>query len=247
MDHWQRRDEERKQGWKLLSDLNLDVALVQEAVPPIGVEAVTRPGGIGPTRQWGSGVVSYAGSLIEINAVRSPFGKAELDLCQTFPGSVAIAQRDDEQAIVFVSVYGLLDAGYAITTMHRILSDLTPLLDSPLGRRVILGGDLNLTTQLPGKDRARHRNIFERFVTLGLVDLLGVTSDRRPVLSGCPCADVPCRHVQTHRHSRSAIPWQEDYLFATESLADRLLTCAPLSEPDPWHLSDHCPVVAEFS
>jgi hypothetical protein len=97
----------------------------------------------------GTAVVSYTGSLTEISSVRSPFGKTELDLRQTFPGSVSVAQQDGEQPTVFVSVYGVLDAGYAITTMHRILSDLTPLLDSPLGRQVILGGDLNASTPQP--------------------------------------------------------------------------------------------------
>ena len=247
MNHWRRSDGERAAGWKFLRDLELDLALVQEAVPPPDVTVVARSGGIGPTRHWGSAVVSYAGGLAEITSVRSPFGKAVLDLCQTFPGSVAVAHDRGDHPTVFVSVYGVLDAGYAITTMHRILSDLTPLLDSPLGKRVILGGDLNASTQLPGKDRARHRNLFERFMTLGLIDLLGLTADERPPLQDCPCEDVPCRHVRTQRHSRSAVPWHNDYLFATKPLADRLVTCEPLTQPDPWHLSDHCPVVAIFS
>ena len=174
----------------------------------------------------------------------------EVSLYQTWPGSVAVAtaEPDDGPPVTFVSVYGLIDCGYAVTTVHRVLSDLTPLLDSKYGKRLVLGGDLNCSTQLAPPDRARHRNLFERFESLGLIDLLTLAGDDRAPVAGCPCDDEPCRHVQTHRHSRSAVPWHDDYLFATEPMADRLVSCEAhdQGEPDPWEFSDHCPVVATF-
>lgn len=246
MNHWQRTPGERTEAWAFLNDLSLDVALVQEALPPPGTRAVYRSEGIGARRKWGSAVVSFGGDLVELARVTSGFAKQEMELLQTFPGSVAIAHSTEGEGSVFISAYGLLDGGYAITTMHRVLSDITPLLDRDLGKRLIIGGDFNCSTQLEGRDRDRHRNLFERFATLGLVDLLAATADTRLPLDNCPCSDEPCRHVQTHHHPKSALPWHDDYLFATAALAERMRDCQPLAGPDAWRLSDHCPVVAEF-
>jgi endonuclease/exonuclease/phosphatase family metal-dependent hydrolase len=248
MSHWQRTPEQRAAAWELLASLDLEVALVQEAVPPPHTHAVYRAGGIGGRRQWGSAVVSFDGELREIDRIKSPHGGGqELDLVQTFPGSVAIGQPAGAEPVVFVSAYGVMEGGYAVTTMHRVLSDLTPLLDKEIGKRLIIGGDFNCSTQLGGHDRARHRNLFDRFATLGLVDLLAQTTDSRAPLEGCPCSDDPCRHVQTLRHARSRTPWHNDYLFATPPLAERLRDCQPLAGPNQWALSDHCPVIAEFA
>jgi hypothetical protein len=108
-----------------LTGLKLDVALVQEAVPPSDVHAVYHRGGIGKHR-WGSAVVSCTGELRELERVRSPHGgKGEVELMQALPGSVLIAEREGEPT-VFVSAYDVMEGSYAVTTMHRILTDLTP-------------------------------------------------------------------------------------------------------------------------
>ena len=161
---------------------------------------------------------------------------------------VADVEGPDIEPFVAVSIYGLIDHGYAITTLHRIFSDLTPLIDSPKGRRLILGGDLNACTQLPRPYRIWHQNFFDRLRSMGLVDLLAETASTRPPLESCPCEDDPCLHVQTHKHQVSRVPWQDDYLFASPELAKSLVRCEPIpgGEPDPWIHSDHLPVVAEF-
>jgi endonuclease/exonuclease/phosphatase family metal-dependent hydrolase len=247
MNYWRRTPEDRAAAWSFLTDLGLDVALVQEANPPDGLAAIHRPGGIDQHRRWGSAIVSFAGGLRALDQIDSPEANKKLDLLRTFPGSVAIAEHVDAgEPVVFVGAYGVLDGGYAITTMHRVLFDLTPLLDSRIGKRLVLGGDLNCSTQLEGRDRERHRNLFDRFASLGLVDLLGATAGSRPTLEDCPCSDDPCLHVRTVRHARSVKPWHDDYLFATRALAKHLRDCQPVSEAHAWELSDHCPVLAEF-
>jgi exonuclease III len=144
-------------------------------------------------------------------------------------------------------MYGMFDAGYADTTMHRILSDLTPLLDGPLWRRIVMGGDLNVSTQTHGGQRKRDDTVFKRLESLGLVDLLAENKPERVALTDCWCDEKGrCQHVQTHRHSKSELPWHNDYLFASKDLADRLESCAPVPVWD-WTLSDHRPVVAAFS
>jgi len=237
----------RPQAWSyLLDELRPDVALLQEVAPPVDSGALFRRGGIGDNRRWGSAIHARDIQLDELHEVRSRHSKSPTSLHGTWPGTVVVAVGEPElsEPVTFVSVYGLIDQGYAITTVHRILSDLTPLLDTEHGRRLVVGGDLNCSTQLGPPDRERHRNLFERFASLGLVDLLATVAGNREPVAGCPCEDDPCRHVQTHRHPNSRVPWQDDYLFATEALARQLDSCEVLETP--WELSDHRPVVAAF-
>lgn len=244
----------RARAWPYLHDVLMadrgapTVALLQEASPAEELAAICRPGGIGSGRPWGSAVLGRGLELEELSEVTTRYSAKPNQLLQTWPGAVAVAVASlpDRGPVTFVSVYGLIDRGYAITTMHRILSDLTPLLDTPYGKNLMLGGDFNCSTQLSTPHRGRHKNLFDRFESLGLVDLVARTRDVG--VQGCRCSDEPCRHVQTHRHSQSPVPWQDDYLFATEALASRLVECDVVDsgDPDPWDFSDHCPIRAVF-
>jgi exonuclease III len=252
MNHWAWRPEDRAKAWKFLDDVVApDVALVQEAAVPPGRARVVGPEGpAGAKRPWGAMVVSREQPVARLPNVRVRWHHGAIDLLRTLLGSVAIARvtPSETSPVVVISVYGAIEPGYAVTTMHRILSDLTPLLDGKNGRRVVLGGDFSCTTQLGPPHRERHRNVFDRVRSLGFVDLLAQTRRRRPRLRGCPCGASDCSHVQTHKGKRGKVPWQYDYLYATKALADRLVLCRPLGggKPDPWALSDHCPVVADF-
>jgi hypothetical protein len=62
--------------------------------------------------------------------------------------------------------------------------------------------------------------------SLGLVNLLRLTQRDRGQIPSCPCRDPECGHVETFRH-RNAHPdklgyFNNDYLFATPKLAERL-------------------------
>ncbi len=140
--------------------------------------------------------------------------------------------------VIVISLYGRLDKGWALTTVHHMLSDLTPLLHGERRKNVILGGDLNLSTQLSSPWRAYQRNAFERIELFGLVNLTAATAEAP--LADCPCDDHPCRHVQTQDHPRSRVPWQNDYLFATKALATRLDGCDVIQAEDEHGVrSDH--------
>jgi exonuclease III len=43
------------------------------------------------------------------------------------------------------------------------------------------------------------------------------------------------------------VPWQDDYLFASPQLADKLTACYADDTDAAWAQSDHCPVVADFA
>jgi exonuclease III len=251
MNHWAWRAEDRAKAWRFLDDVVApDVALVQEAAVPPGRARVVGPEGpAGAKRPWGAMVVSRVQPVARLPSVRVRWHRGAVDLLRTLLGSVAVARVTpaDTAPVVAISVYGGVDPGLEVTTMHRILSDLTPLLDGAHGKRVVLGGDFSCSTQVERARRERHGNVFDRVRSLGLVDLLDRTRKRRPRLRGCPCRSPECGHVQTHRAKRSKTPWHYDYLFATPALAERLVLCRTLDgKEDPWALSDHCPVVADF-
>jgi exonuclease III len=147
-------------------------------------------------------------------------------------------------------MYGLLDkttnqVGYATTTIHRMLSDLTFVLNGDgefagKNRNVVIGGDLNISIQFDeiyGK-KARYTNAhkicFDRIEDFGLVN--SFSKDYKGP-------------VQTLRHNRSTIPWQNDYLFLSKNLAKSMQSCRVLDESTDKRISrfsDHNPVVIEL-
>lgn len=253
MDNWKQTAENRQQAWAWLENsLAPDVVLLQETIPPAPHDQVVwREEGIDEDRPWASAVASFGPEIEEIRRARGRHHETDRNLHQTKPGTMAIArfQAPDEAPVTVASIYGLLDGGYATTTVHRLLTDLKPLLDSSETDRIIVGGDLNCSTQWGPPYRAVHRNLFDRFEVNGLLNLTQRTSGNREGPQGCPCAQAPdCGHVQTHRHNRSSKPWQIDYLFATEALVDNLVSVDVIQDgdPDPWSFSDHCPIAATF-
>jgi endonuclease/exonuclease/phosphatase family metal-dependent hydrolase len=254
MNHGFRDARQRRAAWSFLSEtVKPDVALLQEILlqGDKSEQAVHQPGGIGGGRNWGSAVVTFGPSLSKVTHSRTRWSKKDAPLMVTLPGTVMIADAvlDDGSTVTMVSMYGAIEYGYAATTVHKQLSDLTPLFESKRKDQIILGGDLNCSTQLASPHGYWDANLFNRIRQFGLVDLLEQTKECRTPRPDCVCDDVPnCGHVQTFRHPRSAVPWQDDYLFASTKLAEKLVDCYALDdgEPDPWSLSDHCPIVADF-
>jgi exonuclease III len=265
MDHWRRPADLRLRAWAYLrNQVRPDVALLQET-NPIGQfpGLVYRSEGIHDDRSsepkdlgWGSAVVSFGPSLRRLDSAVSPFRSDPNPILRTFPGSVAVAEIQGAQPLVVVSAYGVIDRGYADSTVHRILSDLAPLVDERRSRGIVIAGDLNITSQWSSKHRsflkgrheeclARDLNLFERFEVLGFHNLV-LRSDSP--LPGCEChAGTNCRHVQTQRHERSSFPWQNDYIFVTSDILERKPVLEVFDQEEAWELSGHCPIVIEFS
>ncbi len=124
--------------------------------------------------------------------------------------------------------------GYAIPNLHRMVSDLTGLLNGHIGgrRNIILGGDLNASTQLdPRQGNRSHELLFARIADFGLEDA--------HTLSGHE------GHVQTLRHRNSMVPWQNDYLFLSTGLAGGLKGYQVIDTEDVRKFSDHNIVVID--
>jgi len=241
MGHWMYK-EKAQAAWAYIDEIiRPDISLVQEAAPlsdegrfvgsnnksPVSLSCDNTYlwRAIGGKRKWGSGIFTRGLPLREV-----PFNNC-------YPGCVVAAEvmLPDDSSLTVVSLHGLIDAeGYSITVLHRMLSDLTLLLDGKMGKRqIIIGGDFNADVQFdkrqPGES---HRIFFERLKNFGLFDCLARFHESP---------------VQTLRHAKSQVPWQNDYIFASEGLSEHLVSCDVNDSEEVHELSDHNPVVAVFN
>ncbi len=169
-----------------------------------------------------------------------------------------------ETCFIAASVYGKWDylpneQIYALSTVHRILSDLTPLLVGPGKRQhatpVLVAGDLNATTQVAAGNQWRCEGeeadvLFGRFRALGLRDVIAHTARSRPRLDPCSCPEATtCSHARTYRNANRADsrPTQLDYVFVSDALLPTVTACTVHDVEGAWQLSDHCPVVVDLS
>lgn len=150
------------------------------------------------------------------------------------PGTITTGNvyLPDGQSLTVISLYGLLDEGYSITTLHRILSDLTPLIDHT--KRIIIGGDFNASPQWDERQSgtSSHQILFNRLEDFGFTNCL---------------ADKGI--LQTWRSSHpttKGFPWQLDYMFASNDICATLSDCKVLDNPHIHSFSDHNPIVAVF-
>jgi endonuclease/exonuclease/phosphatase family metal-dependent hydrolase len=229
MGYWTHRNM-AQQAWNWLDGvIAADISLVQESVPPVERRnrgCIWRE--IDGKRRWGSGVLTNGFHMTE-NHLEANY----------HPGSLVLADvtLPDNSTLVVISAYGQLDKhGYSITTLHRMLSDLTHLLDGELRAggqpKVILGGDLNASPQWDDKYGTKtHRIFFQRLEAFGLVDCQGQFTKERP---------------RTLRHTKTKYPWVNDYIFASESIAKKVVAHQVVEKPEMLTLSDHNPVVVTF-
>jgi exonuclease III len=223
-----------KAAWDFIANVIApDIFLAQESKPEGEIGYNRKIWHPIPNRQWGSGVFTKTYSVKELVFPNTYFGSlvgAEVEI----PNGISLT--------VF-SMYGLLDQGYATTTIHKMLSDLTFVLMgegeySGKNQNVVMGGDLNISIQCDEGKRERyikaHKICFERIEDFGFVNSFSKFYDD---------------YVQTLRHIRSSVPWQNDYLFVSRNLAIRVKSCKVIYEDysiDIEKFSDHNPVVIEL-
>ncbi len=251
LNHWRQPllpDDSRRGAWDhLATGIAAQVALVQEAVPPMGLPRERAVyGEIAGHRNWGSAVVAFdpAISIEPIRSVRNPWSKRRYLLDRTHPGSVAVARVEVPgiQPVTLVSVYGVLD-GSALSSMHHVVADLLPLFDSPDGARVILGGDLNVTqTSRDERYLARADALLASVRALGLVEAKTLVTEPPPSAVGCGCGtESGCGHLGTWKAS------ELDHLFVSPSLADQVTALTLDPGVVEAGFSDHLPIVLDLA
>jgi exonuclease III len=228
LDYWKRTPEQRTNAWDyLFNNLNPDIALLQEIKPP-NSEMDNKSflyHEIDGKRKWGTALFSKFPIKRELYSVKGYEGASGL-----ITAEISISKS---LTLTLINIYGLLDNnGYATTTMHHLLSDLTPILDHKGTRQIILGGDFNVSKQFDEKyNWPSHKIVFDRIEDFGLVN----------------CTQkFYSNHVQTHVHNKSKFEWQDDYLFTSDSLIDEITDCQVISGDKILEFSDHYPVTIEL-
>jgi len=187
------------------------------------------------SRQFGSGIFS------------TNFPLTKLEFKNAHPGSLIGAKvnlPNNKPAYLF-SIYAFLDKypysksqpAYSSTTLHRMLSDLHFILYQAHTKKipVILGGDFNLDVSFDEKHNSKkfgkneHKLLLERFEDFGLIEC---------VKKLCP------KPVRTYRHTTpTPDPLQLDYIFVSNNLENKLVSCEIFENEQVNHLSDHNPVI----
>ena len=247
MNHWQQPPDRRAAGWNWLQGRSgLDLALLQETVPPPGVareRLVYRE--IAGRRPWGSAVVALGGG-VEIEEIWSVSGGARFRhrVTTTHPGSVAVARVHVPgiAPITAVSIYNVLD-GSPTANLLRVAADLVPLLDSVDGDRVVVGGDFNIYGAVAQGRRTRSAAIFGLFASLGLHPVGSLPVPRPSPAPECPCGSGgTCSHIPT---------WKGldlDHLFVTEGLREQVVSLGVnQGVVADEGLSDHAPLVLDLA
>ncbi len=258
----------REDCWQTLkTDLSLDVALLQEAIPPSAdlasqtIPAREQPWGIaGWTKQFCAAI-----ALMSDRMTMRPIPTTRLDEPSTLgigvsrPGTLAAAELElGGETIIVVSMYAAWEKAaaskmiYADASAHRLVSDLSAIVTSKDGHRIIAAGDLNIYFGHGEKGstywRDRYLSVFARMEAMGL-PLVGpcypggVQAEPWPPYLPADSKNVPT--FRTRRSDPTSASYQLDFVFASRDLHDRL-TVTALNGADDWGPSDHCRVRIEL-
>lgn len=259
-----------REAWSELtrSDSQFDVALLQEAIPPSAdIDVQTTPAReeswktAGGSRPFCAAVARLSdrvgmepvpsGPLPDVNDQR---------LSVSRPGSLAAAdiKLDGEDPITIVSLYGAWQNPregewiIADASVHRLISDLSYLVSSQRDHRIIAAGDLNILYGYGDNGspywRDRYATVFSRMAAIG-IPFVGPQhphgEQAQPWPSELPPDSKNVPTFRTRRTDPSSATRQLDYVFASESLRDRVSVTA-LNSADAWGPSDHCRILIDL-
>ncbi len=177
---------------------------------------------------------------------------------------MAIAELDllndtsQETRLTLVSWYGTWERApggkpiFADASVHRLLSDIAPLVCSSAGHRIIAAGDLNIMRGYGENGSrywgARYDSVFRRAMGMGIPYVgpelpHGEAAAVRPAELPTDSTTVPTYRVR-FKNPETATR-QLDFVFASQPLHERLSTFA-LNSKESWGPSDHCRLVIDL-
>ncbi len=251
--------------WDDVIDSGVDVALVQEAPrPPTELVPRTLPDATGEwaTTGWLPGRWSRRTAIVRasnrITMTPHEYGiVGDLDatgLPVSRPGSLTVADvHIGDEAVTVAAVYGGWERPpgatrpiYADAAVHRLLSDLSAMVTSPNGHRLIVAGDLNILYGYGDYGSpywaGRYQTVFDRAEAMGLTMVgpqapNGRQADPWPDELPSDSRNVPTYH--TRIQGPAGANRQLDFVFASTTITDRVHVKA-LNGIEEWGPSDHC-------
>jgi endonuclease/exonuclease/phosphatase family metal-dependent hydrolase len=250
---------QQPEPWYVLaSDEALDFALVQEAKPPpTGLGLNVHPGPSAWADRSFRTAVAARGSKFPVKFVPSArVGQAGRGIVpESRPGTIAAAEVSltTGEVVTLVSVYAAWENPtpeqsawniFADASAHRVISDVSALIGSAKGHRIIVAGDFNCLHGYGENGsrywKGRYETIFTRMEALGL-PFVGPQHPNGTQAEPWP-DELPrdSKNVPTFRTNAGLVARQLDFVFASRELVGRLKVSA-LNGPE-WGPSDHCRV-----
>jgi exonuclease III len=264
--------QQKADNWQTVFETGVDAAMLQEAkAPPDELKGKFMFDKKGewaePGSSWRAAVVGIAASeKIEFFPIKTqPLGGDNSEaLMISRLGSMAVAViriKESGEEITIVSMYAnwmnpISQTGsrwiYADASAHRLVSDLSGLIGSQKGHKIIASGDLNILYGY-GEDgnrywKERYATVFDRMAALGFCFAGpqapdgGRQAEPWPKEMPADSLNVPTFH--SNRQTPATAARQLDFVFASESIADRVKVKA-LNGVEEWGPSDHCRILIE--
>ena len=203
----------------------------------------------------------------------SPIGWTEQDeVAVSGIGTIAAARvtpRDGStEPFIAVSMYArwigshpsvktAWSVGYADSSVHRIISDLSAFIghENPQTHRILAAGDLNIAHGYgdggsPPYWEARYRSVFERMATIGLEFIGPQAPNGRQAETPATGEPEDSRNVVTYylpgKNPKTASNNQLDYAFASRGFHESV-TVRAMNSVEEWGASDHCRLLIEIA
>jgi len=264
---------QKASNWQTVLDSGVDAAMLQEAkAPPVEMagkllvkEEVEPEVSNLPWRAIVAGLANNDKyDFIPIKT--QPLDGSDFDaLMVSKTGTLDAAMiriKDTGEEITIVSLYSfwmnpISQTGsswiFADASAHRLVSDLSGLIGQQNRHKIIAAGDLNILygygeykSKYWGK---RYNTVFDRMDALGLKFVGPQAPEGGRQVEPWP-EELPedSLNVPTYHHNRqtpATASRQLDFVFASESIADRVKVKA-LNSFEEWGPSDHCRILIEL-
>jgi len=263
-----------QKAWSELANSDIELALLQEAKPPLeSLDSVvpyqTTPWftGGGIRRNWRTAIARFSNKIImqpyKLRTV-DEFDPNSLPVsCKGTLAAADIVIKSTKEVITVISMYGAWEETlinkenrwkYADATVHRLISDISAIIGHEYKHKIIAAGDLNIYHGYGDSSnrqywKARYDTVFDRMDAIGL-PFVGPQAPEGGIQADQWPEELPkdSKDVPTFRTKKN-IPEtatrQLDFVFASESLKDRLHIRA-INRPEEWGPSDHCRILIEL-
>ena len=261
----------KRESWRRLLDMDIDLALLQETCRPpddvadrIEIDPV-RLEGHGGRVPWPTAIAKISDRIRVEWLEAKPVGHSALgDIAVSSPGTLTVGRvtPPSGQPFIAASIYGewenpssLMGSRliYADASAHRLVSDLAVFVGKQHGHRVLAAGDLNICRGHGENGNeywaARYATVFARMEAIGIPCIgpefpNGRQADPWPDELPRGSQNVPTFH--TVRQRPETATRQLDYVFASTEFA-KFLSVRALNEPEDWGPSDHCRIAIDLA